>query len=167
MADAPHFGSVKPGRWLGLVLYALLGVAAGMALLGGSYQVGSLWIDRTGIAAFAVFLVVFAAYRFALVRAGRYSLGKALYQLGAGLLLLVVLGSGTLAASPPAEVVDLVGYLLGRSDPHVRRAGCELARLRGAGSALAVVQAHASEANPEVAAECARAAAALGGTPGR
>jgi hypothetical protein len=161
MADAPHLGKFQPGPATGLVLYALLAAALGVGLLGD--RLGFLPPTARSLAplAFGLFLLLFAIYRFMLVRAGRSSFGKALFQVGAGVLFVAVLLARGPAASE-AAASDLP-TLLDSNDATVRRLACELARYRPDGdTALEHVRAHAAhDPVPRVADECARSLARL------
>lgn len=162
MADAPHLGRLQPGPATGVVLYVLLAASLGVGLLGD--RLGFLPPTARNLAplAFALFVVLFAVYRFMLVRAGRSSFGKALFQVGAGVLFLAVL----LSRAPDAVQASAgdLPTLLEASDPTVRRLACELARYRPDGElALEQVRAHAaSDPVAAVAEECARSLARLG-----
>ncbi len=139
-----------PARWRALrwILFALLFLAAGLTLLGvqdlGRAVAAGRW-PRAALAlpptALAAFIAVYAAYRAALVRAGRYPAGKALAQvllmvvaLGviAGLVLDVAQAERAVAAAAP---VDLARPLRS-TDPVVRAMAAELVRHRDRESAL-------------------------------
>jgi len=80
----------------------------------------------------AVFVVGFAAYRFTLVRAGRYHAGKAFVQVGFMALVLALLLPGSLGrwrAAGTTRPVDLTHQLASR-DPDARAMAAELARHR-------------------------------------
>jgi len=91
----------------------------------------------------AVFVAGFAAYRFALVRAGQYHAGKAFVQVGFMVLVLALLLPGSLgrfrAASLPRSV-DLTRQL-GSRDPEARAMAAELVRHRAPADALRYVPA--------------------------
>jgi hypothetical protein len=139
-----------PPRWRALrwILFALLFLAAALTLLGvpelgravaeGRWPRGALALPP---ATLAVFIAVYAMYRAALVRAGRYPAGKALAHV---LLMVVVLGvivglvldvaqaeRAVFIASP----VDLARPLRS-SDPGVRAMAAELVRHRDREAAL-------------------------------
>ena len=161
MAEQPHVGKLHPGPVLGVVLYALLAISLAVALLGERAPLlPAPWAAAAPIA-FALFLVLFAIYRFALIRAGRYPFGRALFQVGAGLLFLAVL----LHRNPPVVSVraDALPQLLASPDALVRRLGCELGRYRPDGAAsLPLLREHASRDLPSVRAECEKTVQALG-----
>ncbi len=86
----------------------------------------------------ALFVILFAAYRFALVRAGRYHAGKAFVQVGLMVLVLSLLLPGSLERYRSAGVsrpVDLSRQLIS-PDPEVRAVAAELARHRARSEAL-------------------------------
>jgi hypothetical protein len=162
MAEEPHLGTLHPGRALGVVLYLLLAVALAVALLGDRLGLPAALRDAAPVA-FGLFLVIFALYRFTLIRAGRYPFGRALYQVGAGVMLLAVLFHRAPPAAP-AQAEDL-SALLESGDPLVRRLSCELARYRPGGAAVRErVKAHAEgDAEAPVREECRRSLQALAG----
>jgi hypothetical protein len=121
---------VSAMRW---VLFVLLLVAAGAALVGLPRVVdrgGSAVTRLAPVALLALFIGGYAAYRFALVRAGRYPAGKALVQLAVMLLALGVIGGIALdrPATPPSGL-PLAGALEA-SDPVARALAAELVRYR-------------------------------------
>jgi hypothetical protein len=80
----------------------------------------------------AVFIVLFAAYRFALVRAGRYLAGKAFVHVGLMVLVFTLVLPGSLdrwRSAGAVEAVDL-GAALRAADPDTRALAAELARHR-------------------------------------
>ena len=163
MADAPHLGTFRPGPATGLLLYALLAASLGVGLLGDRLGFLPPTAQRLAPLAFGLFLLLFAIYRFMLVRAGRSSFGKALFQVGAGILFVAVLLARGPSSSEAAES-DLP-TLLDSSDATVRRLACELARYRPDGDAAREqVRAHAThDPVARVADECARTLARLEG----
>jgi hypothetical protein len=81
----------------------------------------------------SLFIVLFAAYRVALVRAGRYHAGKAFVQVGFMLAVLALLLPGSLErfrAAGVARPVDLTRQLAS-PDPEARAMAAELTRHRG------------------------------------
>jgi hypothetical protein len=127
-------GAVKVLRW---VLIGLLAAAAAAALLGLPRAFQGGWPSSTRLIP-VVLLVLFvggyAAYRFVLVRAGRYSEGKALVRVGLMALLIGVIASIALER-PPAEPVgpglDLAAPLAS-PDPALRTLAAEVVRGRPA-----------------------------------
>jgi hypothetical protein len=103
----------------------------------------------------ALFILSFAAYRFALVRAGRYHAGKAFVQVGFMVAVLALLLPGSLERYRAAGVgppVDLTRQLAS-SDPDARAMAAELARHRSPEDALRYVPrllALLDDASPEV-----------------
>lgn len=162
MAQEPHLGKLHPGPALGVALYVLLAGALAVSLLGERASfLPPAWASLAPIA-FGLFLLLFAVYRFVLIRAGRYPFGRAFFQVGAGVLFLaVLLHRGPV---PPAAPPDELGALIESPDPVVRRLACEVARYRpGGAAALPHVRAHLQDPVPAVRAECGRTASALSG----
>jgi hypothetical protein len=130
--------SVRTARW---VLFALLIGTAALTLFGlpelqravaeGRWPAAALALPP---ALLALFIVGYAAYRIALVRAGRYGAGKALVQVAVMLLVLGVVAGVALvppgeSARPGQAPVDLLRPLAS-ADPEVRAVAAELARHR-------------------------------------
>jgi len=75
-----------------LALFALLVVSAAAALWTRSnLGVAPAWVEKGAPWVFLVFVVGFAAYRFALVTAGRYSAFKAFFQIFVAVLFFLLL----------------------------------------------------------------------------
>lgn len=136
--------AVKAARW---VLFALLLVSAGLALFGlpemrravaqGRWPPVTLAVPA---ALLGLFAVGYAAYRLALVRAGRYPAGKALFRIA---LMAAVVGAAAgivlvpPEAGPPGEAAVDLSRPLRSSDPEVRALAAELVRHRPRRQALA------------------------------
>jgi hypothetical protein len=123
------------------VLFGLLLLSAALTLVGlpelqreveaGRFPPAALALPP---ALLAVFIVGYAAYRIALVRAGRYGAGKALVQVGLMFLVgAVVAGVALRPGERPAATahgpVDLVRPLAS-ADPEVRALAAEVVRMR-------------------------------------
>jgi hypothetical protein len=132
-------GAVRAFRW---ILFGLLFAATALTLLGLPELARAVAAGRWPRAALAlppvtlaIFIAAYAAYRLALVRAGRYPAGKALAQVGLMLLVLGVIGgivlelADTHRAGAIAAPVEL-GRALRSRDPEVRALAAELARHR-------------------------------------
>jgi len=165
--------SVRAARW---ALFGLLLVTASLTLVGlpalhravarGAWPTIALAAPP---ALLALFVVGFAAYRIALVRAGRYPAGKALVQIAVMAVLLgvvagmmIVPGEGTAPGTGPVEL----DRPLRSADPLVRAMAAELVRHRPREAALA----HAprliellEDRSPEVRRQARRSLAALAG----
>jgi hypothetical protein len=128
--------AVKAGRW---VLFGLLLVSAGVTLFGFPELQRAVAQGRWPPAALAVpsallglFAVGYAAYKIALVRAGRYPAGKALVRIA---LIATVVGSAAgivlipPEAAPPGDGTEL-SRPLRSMDPDVRALAAELVRFR-------------------------------------
>jgi len=115
-----------------------------------------------------IFLVGFAAYRYALVRAGLYHAGKAFVQVGFLALVLALLLPGALGryrAASATRPVDLTRQLSSR-DPEARAMAAELARHRAPPDALRYVPALVallSDPSPEVRRQARASLVALAG----
>ena len=122
-------------------LYALLVLSALFTFWAGGDIAGKALPTWTHVAAptlFAIFLVVFAVYRFALVRAKKYPAATGFFQVGLGALIWVLLLPGTRQKiAPPPGVEDDVAVLLSSPDARVRALAAELAGLRPKGSRYA------------------------------
>lgn len=136
-------GGIRALRWF---LLALLVAAAAGALLGLPRAVQAVWPSGARllpVALLVLFVGGYAAYRFTLARAGRYSEGKALVRVGLMLLLIGVIASIALERPPrlPAGPgLDLAGPLAS-PDPVLRALAAEVARSRPASE----VQRHAEQ----------------------
>ncbi len=139
-------GAARALRW---ILFALLLLSAVLTLVGlpelqrevaaGRFPRGALALPPAFL---AVFILGYAAYRFVLVRAGRYPAGKALVQTGLMVLVLgVIAGIALERGQPPAGdgPVDL-GRALGSADPDARAMAAELVRHRPREAGLSQVR---------------------------
>ena len=138
--------AVRAARW---VLYVLLLVSAALTLFGLPELQRAVAAGRSPPVALAappallaIFVVGYAAYRIALVRAGRYGAGKTLVQVAVMFLVVAVVAGVALrpGEGPPVrgEPVPLV-RALASADPDVRALGAELARYRPREQSRAVV----------------------------
>ncbi|MFL5309579.1 MAG: HEAT repeat domain-containing protein [Myxococcales bacterium] len=119
-------------RTLRPALYALLVASALLTFWAGADIGGRELPPRAAAAApvlFAVFLVVFAVYRLALVRAKKYPAATGLFQIGLGALVWVLLLPGT-RQRIGQEHGDDVQVLMHSSDPRVRALAVEVAGYR-------------------------------------
>ncbi|MBL0277811.1 MAG: HEAT repeat domain-containing protein [Anaeromyxobacter sp.] len=164
-------GAIGVLRW---VLLALLIAAAAAALLGlpRAFQSGGSSLLRlVPVALLVLFVGGYAAYRFALVRAGRYPAGKALVRVGLMLLLVGVIASIAVERPPPAPVgpaLDLAAPLAS-PDPALRALAAEVLRARPRGEGLrhaARLAALAEDGAPEVRREARASLGALSGVDG-
>jgi hypothetical protein len=163
--EEPHVGSLKLSRSLVLAwsLYGLLASAAALALLSSAR--GELLpnaVRAVAPLAFGGFLVLFAVYRFALVRAERYPPFRAFFQVGAGLLFILFLlpGAGRKIQGEPRSLAELMAD----ADPQVRALACEVARHRPAGRGVALaLTSRLDDPVPAVREEAAKSLAALAG----
>lgn len=128
-------GFVRSLRW---ALIALLAASAALTLIGlpelQAAVAAGRWPRVTLAlppALLALFVVGYGAYRYQLVRAGRYPGGKALVQVGLMVLVLAVVAGMALERGRafPDRAVDL-GRALGSTDPDARAMAAELLRHR-------------------------------------
>ncbi|MCA1825790.1 MAG: hypothetical protein ABR567_23185 [Myxococcales bacterium] len=126
---------LRPALYALLVLSALFTFWAGGDIAGHGLP---SWTQVAAPTLFAVFLVVFAIYRFALVRARKYPAATGFFQVGLGALIWVMLLPGTRQKiAPPPASADSVPVLMTSSDARVRALAAELAGLRPHGSKYA------------------------------
>jgi hypothetical protein len=143
VASPPPF--VRRARF---VLYPLLLAAAAATLFGEPVLEQAVREGRAPRAALVVapgllasFIVLFAAYRYALVRAGRYHAGKAFIQVGLMVLVLSLVLPGSLErwrSAGTVRSVDLSRHL-GAADAEARAMAAELARHRERSDAVRYV----------------------------
>ncbi len=152
-------------KWpaLGWVLYAVLALSAGAAFAAMARPALVPQGVRSVVPfVFIAFLVLFALYRFELVRAGRFAAGRAFLQVGVGVLFSVLL----LLARPPLAANEGRPFerLLRHSDPEVRAFACDVARYlpEGRGAAKLLV-ARLRDSNPQVRAKAKSSLVALAG----
>ena len=120
---------LRPALYALLVASALLTFWAGGSI--GGRQLG-VREARAAPILFGIFLVVFAVYRLALVRAKKYPAATGLFQIGLGALVWVLLLPGSRERlAPPAEAArDDVAVTLDSPQPHLRALAAELAGYR-------------------------------------
>ena len=132
-------------RWARVALYLLLLAAAAVSLLGTPPLEQAVLEGRAppvtlvvAPALLAAFIALFAAYRYTLVKAGRYHAGKAFVQVGVMVLVLSLVLPGSLErwrAAGTVRTVDLSRHL-GSADAEERALAAELARHRERAEAL-------------------------------
>ena len=125
---------LRPALYALLVLSALFTFWAGGDIAGRSLPP---WTQVVAPTLFAVFLVVFAIYRFALVRAKKYPAATGFFQVGLGALIWVLLLPSTRQRIAPPSHVDELPALMSSPDPRVRAIAVELAGHRGDGGRYA------------------------------
>ena len=139
-------------RTLRPALYVLLVASALLTFWAGS-EIGGRELPRWAASAapvlFAVFLVVFAVYRLALVRAKKYPAAMGLFQIGLGALVWVLLLPGT-RQGIGREQGDEVQVLLRSSDPRVRALAAEVAGYRAAAQYAADLVDRLDDSEPAV-----------------
>jgi hypothetical protein len=140
--------SIRSLRW---ILFALLFAAAVLTLVGVPELARSVAVGgwpraaiAVPLAVLALFIAGYAGYRFVLVRAGRYSAGKALVQVGLMVLVLGVIAGAVIELAQAYRVertgtpIDLAAPLRSAT-PEVRAIAAELARHRPRESAVRLV----------------------------
>ncbi len=125
-------GAIRVLRW---VLLALLIAAAAGALVMLPRAVQGGWpstLRLVPVALLVLFVGGYAAYRFTLARAGRYSEGKALVRVGLMVLLLGVIASIALERPPGPPTGPGLGLAgpLASPDPALRALAAEVVRSR-------------------------------------
>ena len=144
-----------------ILLYFLLMVSAAVALLSFSSQLLPDSARLVGPIAFAAFYAIFVIYRIVMIRRRRYPVTKAVFQIGLGVIFLMVLFSvrpqapGNAPLKPAAE-------LLRHADPSVRALACDVLTAQGGASLHAAVgelQKLQSDSHPEVREHAAKALA--------
>ncbi len=171
--DPPAFA--MRARPLLYVLFVLLLASAALTLTGVPVLEQAVKEGRRSPAVLMLapallllFIALFAAYRYALVRAGRYHAGKAFVQVGFMVAVLVLLLPGSLEryrAAGVARPVDLTRQLRS-ADPEARAMAAELARHRSPDDALRYVPrlvALLDDASPEVRRQARASLVALAG----
>lgn len=167
-------GPIRSLRW---VLLALLLISAALTLgvlpalqrevLRGRWPAATLWVPPAFV---GVFIVVFAVYRFALVRAGRYPAGKAFVQVGLmGLVAAIIAGIalGEVEREPAAPGPVALERPLAASSAEVRALAAELVRFRARPEAVRhvarLIQLVEKDPAPAVRREARASLAALAG----
>jgi hypothetical protein len=128
---------LRPALYALLVLSALFTFWAGGDIGGRALPP---WTQVVAPTLFAAFLVVFAVYRLALVRAKKYPAATGLFQVGLGALIWVLLLPSTRQkiGRPPAAG-DEMPALISASDPRVRAIAVEVAGVRPNGARYAAL----------------------------
>ena len=129
--DEPSVVGVRVRPNLALALFALLVVSAATALwILSNPGVAPTWVERGAPWIFLAFVLGFAAYRIALVTAGRYSAFKAFFQIFVAVLFFLLL---LLPGSPfnkHGESAAPLPALLRDPDAKVRALAAEVAGFR-------------------------------------
>ncbi len=120
---------VRP-KWT-LALFALLVVSAAAALWTRSNAgLAPAWVEKGAPWVFLVFVIGFAAYRFALVAAGRYSAFKAFFQIFVAVLFFLLLLLPNSPFVKRASAAAPLSVSLKDPDTRVRAMAAELAGYR-------------------------------------
>lgn len=129
--DEPSVVGVRVRPRLALALFFVLGLAAATALWTQSnpgqappfVELGAPWL-------FLAFVVGFAAYRIALVAAGKYSAFKAFFQIFVAVLFFLLLLPGSPFRNQAAKGSVGLASQLRDSDPRIRALAAEVAGFR-------------------------------------
>lgn len=119
---------LRPALYALLVLSALLTFWSGGDIAGRELP---RWTQVVAPTLFATFLVVFAVYRFALVRAKKYPAAIGFFQVGLGALIWVMLLPSTRQKFAPPPGGDDLRVLMSSPDARVRALAVEVAGYRG------------------------------------
>ncbi len=126
---------LRPALYVLLVLSALFTFWSGGPVAGRTLP---RWTQSVAPTLFAVFLLIFTVYRFALMRAKKYPAATGLFQVGLGALIWVLLLPSTRQKiAPPPAAADEVPALMTSPDPRVRAVAVEVAGYRGDGTRYA------------------------------
>ena len=154
---------LRPALYALLVLSALFTFWSGGAVAGRTLPP---WAQSVAPTLFAIFLAIFAVYRFALMRAKKYPAAMGFFQIGLGALIWVLLLPSTRhrIALPPGSADELPA-LMASPDARVRAIAVELAGYRGDGSRYAAEMiARLDDADPGVRQRAHAALVRLSGT---
>lgn len=154
--DEPSVVGVRVRPRLALALFALLVISAATALWTQSNPgAAPAWAERSAPWVFLAFVIGFAAYRFALVAAGRYSAFKAFFQIFVAALffLLLLLPGSPFKHRGPALGHPPLGLLLGDPDPRVRALAAEVAGYRRETAAAQQLVRMLADSDPKVRAQ--------------
>lgn len=126
-------GGFRFGPPLAAVLYLLLVASAAVALATRRFPgLFPLALELLGPFLFLMFLICFAVYRGALVRAGKYPTSKAFFQIGAAALFFtLLLPAAKRQYEPPPGDLDV---LLTDDNPKVRAIAAEVIGYRADGA---------------------------------
>lgn len=133
-------------------LYALLVLSAFFTFWAGGEVAGKAlphWTQQVAPTIFGIFIVIFAIYRLALVRAKKYPAATGLFQIGLGALIWVMLLPSTRSKIAPPPAGDEVQALLSSGDSRVRALAAEVAGYRGPKYAMTLID-RLDDADPTV-----------------
>jgi hypothetical protein len=135
-------------------LYALLALSALFTFWAGGDIAGKAlprWTQVVAPTLFGAFLVVFAVYRFALVRAKKYPAAIGFFQVGLGALIWVLLLPSTRQKIAPRPIDgDDALAMMAAPDARVRALAVELAGFRARPTYLAPLIEHLEDPDPTV-----------------
>ncbi len=137
----PASAEARRAPRLAIALYCLLALSAAVALVGRSSHFLPEVARIAAPIAFAAFFVLFAIYRFALVRARRYAPAKAFFQIGIGALFLLMLAPGVMHQRAAGAALQPLAQMLRHADPSVRALACDAFSQLSAAEAAAALPA--------------------------
>ena len=152
--DDPSVIAARVRPKLALILFGLLVVSAATALWTQSHPGSApVWVEQLAPWVFLVFVIGFAAYRFALVAAGRYSAFKAFFQIFIAVLffLLLLMPGSPFVIHGPSTVS--LAVLLKDADPKVRALAAEVAGFRRDTGAIPLLVTLLEDPDPAVRAQ--------------
>jgi len=140
---------LRPALYVLLVLSALFTFWSAAPVAGRSLPA---WTQSVAPTLFAIFLAIFAVYRFALMRAKKYPVAMGLFQVGLGALIWVLLLPSTRhkIAPPSSAAAEDVSALMASPDPRVRALAVEVAGYRRDPRYVADVIDRLGDADPAV-----------------
>ena len=158
-ADEPSVVGVRVRPRVAIVLFALLVGSAAAALWTQSHPGRApAWVEQGAPWLFLAFVVGFAAYRFALVAAGRYSAFKAFFQVFIAVLFFLLLRlPGIPFVSPVTAPAMSLPVLLNDTDPRVRALAAEVAGYRRDAASAPALIALLSDPDPATRAQARQA----------
>lgn len=132
LTQVPTVGGLRVRPSMAVLLYVFL-FASGFVWFWQQRQPSQFpeWTGRIAPLLFLVFAVGFAAYRGALVMAGRYSPFKAFFQIGVAFTVFLLLQNPD--RSPKPTITKDFNALLSHPSPTVRALSVELLRFRPEG----------------------------------
>jgi hypothetical protein len=172
-------GNLKARKTVRVVVYAMLLLSAGSALLVGerlwqAARSGTLpvWLALVPPVAFTAFVAVYSVDRWLLVRRSNYPLSKAFFQIAFALVFLTLLWPQhaheyrNVRRNAAADPIAAPAELLNHGEAGVRALACELFGLRAELNVLPRLRRlAAADPSPGVRAACAQALDKLDALP--
>lgn len=163
VSPPPELGGIRFGPALTGTLYLLLVGSAALALWARQVP-GAIpaYLEATAPWVFLIFVACFALYRFGLIRARKYPVFKAFFQIGAALLFFMLLFPQPRRVNAAADPLE---GLFGDSNARVRALAAEVVRYRpnGARYTRQLIRS-LDDADPEVREQAHRSLVQVAGT---